>query len=78
MVNTPHILIVDDDTALLQALPQTLSLRMVEVRVDTSDSATGALELILEHDYDVIVSDNYPIYLQESMVCLDGLELFRC
>ena len=25
-----------------------------------------------------ILSDNYPIYLQESMVCLDGLELFRC
>ncbi len=42
IVNTPQILIVDDDTALLQALPQTISLRMVEVRVDTTDSAPGA------------------------------------
>src|SRR5260370_7824470 len=68
IVNTPHILIVDDDTALLQALPQTVSLRMVEVRVDTSDSAPGALELIQEHDYDVIVSDI-------KMPGMDGLPL---
>jgi len=68
MVNTPQILIVDDDTALLQALPQTLSLRMVEVRVDTTDSAPGALELIQEHDYDVIVSDI-------KMPGMDGLAL---
>ena len=68
MVNTPHILIVDDDPALLQALPQTLSLRMVEVQVDTSDSAPGALELIQEHDYDAIVSDI-------KMPGMDGLAL---
>src|SRR5258708_27368564 len=68
MVNTPHILIVDDDTALLQALPQTVSLRMVKVRVDTCDSAPGALELIQEHDYDVIVSDI-------KMPGMDGLAL---
>ena len=68
MVNTAHILIVDDDTALLQALPQTLSLRMVQVRVDTSDSAPGALELIQEHDYDAIVSDI-------KMPDMDGLAL---
>jgi signal transduction histidine kinase len=67
-MNTPHILIVDDDAALLQALPQTLSLRMVEVRVDTSDSAPGALELIQEHDYDAIVSDI-------KMPGMDGLAL---
>src|SRR5258708_14790942 len=70
MVNTPHILIVDDDTALLQALPQTVSLRMVEVRVDTSDSAPGALELIQENDYDVIVSDI-------KMPGMDGLALLE-
>src|SRR6266852_8309512 len=70
IVNTPQILIVDDDTALLQALPQTVSLRMVEVRVDTSDSAPGALELIQEHDYDVIVSDI-------KMPGMDGLALLE-
>ncbi len=42
----PHILIVDDDPALLQALPQTVSLRLPEAKVDTSNSAQGALELI--------------------------------
>ena len=68
MVNTPHILLVDDDTALLQALPQTLSLRMVQVQVDTSDSAPGALALIQAHDYDAIVSDI-------KMPGMDGLAL---
>ncbi len=68
MLNTPHILIVDDDTALLQALPHTLSLRMVQVQVDTADSAPGALELIQEHDYDAIVSDI-------KMPGMDGLAL---
>jgi signal transduction histidine kinase len=68
MLNTPQILIVDDDTALLQALPQTLSLRIIGVRADTSDSAQGALELIQEHDYDVIVSDI-------KMPGMDGLAL---
>ena len=68
MIDNPHILIVDDDTALLQALPQTLSLRIIGVQADTSDSAQGALELIQEHDYDVIVSDI-------KMPGMDGLAL---
>jgi DNA-binding NtrC family response regulator len=67
-VSTPHILIVDDDIALLQALPHTLSLRMVQVQVDTADSAPGALELIQEHDYDAIVTDI-------KMPGMDGLVL---
>jgi len=53
----PYILIVDDDTALLQALPQALYLRMRDVVVDTSDSASNALELVRQNDYDAIVSD---------------------
>src|SRR3989440_8300753 len=52
-----RILIVDDDTALLQALSQLVSLRMATVQVDTSDSALQALELIKAQDYDAIVSD---------------------
>src|SRR5258708_23505507 len=70
MLNTSHILIVDDDTALRQALHHTLSLRMVQVQVDTADSAPGALELIQEHDYDVIVSD-------VKMPGMDGLGLLE-
>jgi len=64
----PRILIVDDDPALLQALPQTVSLRLPAAQVDTSNSAQRALELIRAHDYDTIVSDI-------KMPGMDGLEL---
>jgi DNA-binding NtrC family response regulator len=53
----PCILIVDDDAALLEALPQALSLRVPGVQVVTSDSTLEALEWIQKYDYDVIVSD---------------------
>src|SRR6184192_3091758 len=52
-----HILIVDDDTALLEALPQALYLRLDGVKVDTCDSAQGAIEQIGEYEYAAIVSD---------------------
>lgn len=63
-----QILIVDDDVALLQALPQALYLRIMSIKVDTSDSAPKALEQIQEHDYDAIVSDI-------KMPGMDGLAL---
>ena len=68
MMVKARILIVDDDTALLQALPQAVALRMASVQVDTSDSALAALELIQAHDYDAIVSDI-------KMPGMDGLTL---
>ena len=67
-MHPPHLLIVDDDPALLQALPHTISLRLPEAKVDTSSSAQRALELIRAHDYDTIVSDI-------KMPGMDGLEL---
>jgi signal transduction histidine kinase len=67
-MHPPHILIVDDDPALLQALSHTVSLRLPLAQVDTSDSAHRALELIRAHDYDTIVSDI-------KMPGMDGLEL---
>src|SRR5579864_5447983 len=70
MQDKPYILIVDDDTALLQALPQALEIRLTAIQVDTSDSALEALELIQEHDYDAIVSDI-------KMPGMDGLALLR-
>src|SRR5579872_2901350 len=70
MQNEPYILIVDDDTALLEALPQALSLRLTAVKVDTSDSALNALALIQENDYDAIVSDI-------KMPGMDGLVLLQ-
>src|SRR6266705_4825623 len=68
MMNDSWVLIVDDDTALLQALPQALSLRLSGVKVDTSASAPRALEQIQEHEYDAIVSDI-------KMPGMDGLAL---
>src|SRR6266566_353383 len=67
MMNDPWVLIVDD-TALLQALPQALSLRLSGVKVDTSASAPRALEQIQEHEYDAIVGDI-------KMPGMDGLAL---
>jgi PAS domain S-box-containing protein len=56
-VTDARILIVDDDEALLEALPEALRMRMNGVQIDTSPSAPAALELIREVDYDAIVSD---------------------
>lgn len=69
-MNMPHprILIVDDDVALLQALPQALSLRIPGIEVATSDSAEAALKHIQHSDYDAIVTDI-------KMPGMDGLAL---
>lgn len=52
-----RVLVVDDDLALLQALPEALRLRMDGLTIDTSSSALTALDLIAKNDYDAIVSD---------------------
>lgn len=67
-MNQPCVLIVDDDNALLQALPQAIYLRMKDVKVDTCDSALEALEQIKRNEYDAIVSDI-------KMPGMDGLAL---
>ena len=67
-LHAPHILLVDDDPVLLRALPLTVSLRLPEAKIDTIDSAQGALEQIQMYDYDTIISDI-------RMPGMDGLEL---
>src|SRR2546425_12811483 len=67
-MDKPHILIVDDDLALLQALPQALYLRIDGIKVDTSDEAQSAIERIAEREYYAIVSDI-------KMPGMDGLAL---
>src|SRR5437773_6810123 len=63
-----RVLIVDDDPALLQALPKALRLRMGGVTVETADSAAAALDRITTGDYDAIVTDI-------KMPGMDGLAL---
>src|SRR5437867_2454287 len=63
-----HVLIVDDDPALLQALPEALRMRMAGLTVDTADSGAVALDQITARDYDAIVTDI-------KIPGMDGLEL---
>jgi two-component system phosphate regulon sensor histidine kinase PhoR len=67
-VRDPRILLVDDDEALLEALPAALRLRMDNIQIDTAESAFEALERIREVDYDAVVTDI-------KMPGKDGLEL---
>src|SRR5436189_2646348 len=63
-----HVLIVDDDPALLQALPEALQMRMTGLTVDTAQSGAVALDQIAARDYDAIVTDI-------KIPGMDGLEL---
>ncbi|HEY3050747.1 MAG TPA: ATP-binding protein [Gaiellaceae bacterium] len=67
-MSVTRILIVDDDRALLEALPRALKLRMNGIQIDTSETAGGALERIGATDYDAVVSDI-------KMPGMDGLAL---
>jgi signal transduction histidine kinase len=67
-VTGAQVLIVDDDQALLEALPEALRLRLNGIVIETCESAFAALEKIKANDYDVIVSDI-------KMPGMDGLRL---
>ena len=63
-----RVLVIDDDPAVLQALPETLRLRMSAVLVDTANSASTALDRIVTCEYDAIITDI-------KMPGMDGLTL---
>lgn len=70
LYHTGQILLVDDDPALLQALPRAISLRLSGVEIATADSAQTALELLQQQEYDAVVSDI-------KMPGMDGLALME-
>jgi len=57
MPDISHLLLVDDDQALLAALSGTLKARFGHFSLDTIDSGVGALELAKRHKYDTIIMD---------------------
>jgi signal transduction histidine kinase/uncharacterized protein YecE (DUF72 family) len=65
-----RVLLVDDDAALLEALPKALKLRMNGIDIDTCESAPAALARLAETDYDAIVTDI-------KMPGMDGLALLH-
>jgi PAS domain S-box-containing protein len=65
-----RILLVDDDTALLEALSEALRRKISDLHVDVCESGVAALNLLGAHDYDAIVSD---IKMPE----MDGLTLLN-
>ena len=68
LMGLKHILMVDDDPTLLQALPEALHLRMDGLEIDTAESVVTALEGITKTDYDAIITDI-------KMPGMDGLAL---
>jgi len=69
-MDTAQILLVDDDPMLLQALSQTIALRLSMVKVRTARSAHEALDLLQEQTYGAIISDI-------GMPGMDGLALLE-
>ena len=65
-----RILLVDDDVALLETLPQSILLGIEGIRIDTSNAGADALERMKEIDYDAIVTD-------VKMPGIDGLALLE-
>ena len=67
-MTSQRILIIDDDAALLDAIPGTLECRLPHVVVDTCVSVTPVLEQIRAKDYHAIITDMY-------MPMMNGLAL---
>ncbi len=67
---TRQILLVDDDAALLDVLPRTIELRIVQVTVTACDSAEAALAHIQSGHYDLLITDL-------NMPRMNGLALVR-
>ena len=72
----PHVIVIDDDPILLQALTETVRLGIENVTVDQSDSPKTALEWIGSTDYDVIISD-IKMPDMDGLTLLDNIQALR-
>lgn len=75
-MTTSHILLIDDDPAVLVALPETLHLWMPGSIVDICGSARLALDRIESTDYDAIVSD-IRMPDMDGLALLDRIRMIR-
>ena len=75
----PNILLIDHDTVALEALSETLALRVPRARVDTAKTVSTALSLITIREYDLIVCDfqlpgmEWPTLLKRSKAIRPGV-----
>src|SRR5687767_14694082 len=67
---TRQILLVDDDSALLDVLPRTIELRIMQVTVTACDPAEAALAHVQSSHYDLVITDL-------NMPRMNGLALVR-
>eukprot|EP01155_Anaeramoeba_flamelloides_P051495 Anaeramoba_flamelloidesc42428_g1_i4.p1 GENE.c42428_g1_i4~~c42428_g1_i4.p1 ORF type:complete len:208 (-),score=31.48 c42428_g1_i4:5-628(-) len=67
MTSTPHILLVDDDTALLRLLE--MRLQASGYQISSAESGEEALSLVRQHSFDLVLTDL-------RMDGMDGLTLF--
>ena len=69
-LSTRRILVVDDDLALLEILPRTISVRIADVSVMACDSAEAALKHLVSDRYDLVITDL-------NMPRMNGMALIR-
>lgn len=72
----PHVIVIDDDPILLQALTETVRLGIEGAIVDMFESPRSALECIGAQDYDVIISD-IKMPEMDGLTLLDNIQSLR-
>jgi len=58
-MQTSRVLIIDDDSILLDTLASTLRLKLPDAHIETVDSALAALERIRSSEYTAIICDGH-------------------
>jgi DNA-binding NtrC family response regulator len=70
MSDSPRILLVDDDPALLESLSEMLRLRLPAVGVEACQAPEDAMDRLYSTDYQLVISDL-------KMPGMDGLAVLR-